>query len=340
MNPGNRPPGWLRSRGVTGAAAILAAGFILATLVWPQVGRAPDPERVVRDYLEAIRARDVPLAGRISTPSLFGRNPFDDWDSSAALREPDALRTDWRVRSVDAEPDGERDGDRWRVQVTIEAADGATQSGVFTVEESWDHNRLTIKEPLATLIVIAPDALKTLHLNGIPLSPYGGRDEVRLLPGVYELSAGTPALFGNTTRRIVVVSGSQLKDVNPAVTDAARGKLREQFASFLTRCRAAEDGELPSNCPVKPFAPSGADLSKNTIRYRWKVLQQPQLTVSFGEKSLTADTVAHPGKARVEAIADNGAREIRTVAMRPIRADIAVDPETGKVSLLNFEVAN
>ncbi|MGH8882543.1 MAG: hypothetical protein ACRD0P_35220, partial [Stackebrandtia sp.] len=186
----------LRSR-MSVALWAAGAGVVLMTAGWLTViPLSPaTPEEVVRDYLEAVRDKDVKRSLEIA-----GADESDT--AGSPLLTADALSSGWRIDSV-VEISPASGAQPAEVLAFISDKHGDNTSGTFTVQDTDDGWR--IQNPFADVNAADQTAVSYLDLNGVT-APLPDADDggARVFPGSYRLYSGNRSLLSADNERVLV----------------------------------------------------------------------------------------------------------------------------------------
>lgn len=239
-----RPRRWsILSEAVLTVAVALAAWPILAV-----ANGEPAPVEVVRDYLEALRDRDVDRA-----ESLVAEAYALEADRSWLTAE--AMSSDWEIESVEL-----KSATQTTVHAVIRSGDTRAE-GAFVLEDSDDD--LLIANPYMYVSVTSP-LFSSLEINGVRgdvAAADGAAVSVALYPGSYSLFESVPELTGEDDLSLLALPGSDLGaysldsfGLDSIMTDTLTGsdaieaRLNEELAAWLDTC--AESPDLaPAGCP-------------------------------------------------------------------------------------------
>ncbi|MGH3736963.1 MAG: hypothetical protein ACRDT6_15330 [Micromonosporaceae bacterium] len=262
----------------------------------------PAPVAVVRDYLEAIRARDLPRAARRANP-LHPENAFGG--GTQPLQTSAAISDGWRVAAVEAGSDEYGT----IVNVTL-AGKGRTATGVFELVRFG--RQWTILNPLGELLVSIPAVAGAIDVNGVTVR----EAQLRVLPGLYQISNPTSDVFAASTATNLVVTTRSKATVRLAIDETGKRKLTAMAREYVDDC--AEDFTGPYSrtsykCPLPRIVPPGGSDSEDS--YSWTIVEYPTIAATIDGDSVVVALKA--GRARGTVTSDTGAATTRTVALMP-----------------------
>lgn len=238
-----------------------------------EAGRENSPERVVTEFLDAIRDRDIDRA--LGMMSIHSHNDFGTYFV------PDAIGGDWSFEGVH---EVDSNGTSTDVYVTF-VFDGVTGSGTLEVRE--DEQGLYIENP----IVNAPfqsAPLNYIRINDLvvesPSSPLG----IPLLPGVYDLNG--------SGERVAVFPGTEISEeqTTPPIdlddyTEAAQAAVN----TALDGCRTAADMTLSGICPFGQYAVAWPEpFEFDVADVEWTVTDYPVLGLEPGDSGYSGFSAA------------------------------------------------
>lgn len=294
---------WLKAHRT---AAAVTAGLVVVAVVATVVTVAAagkDPEDVVREYLDAIRAGDTETALAIAgEPNTSGK---------LAFLTADALADDW---TVDRVVERHRHEDEVDVDVTLRAGE-ETEEGRFHLTASEDGWRMEAPFVEAELWVGDLDVVE-LGTVAKPVEGVKGNGagtvRVVLFPGVYRPYASLADRFTTTPTTIMAVP--QQKDTTLpvelefALTKTGAANVNGAIARYVTDC-AAKTGVEPDGCPfnAEPLQYRYAEVQNVT----WSVVTLPEasfLKQRSPERAINP-VLRRPGVVRmtVTGIAEDGA---------------------------------
>lgn len=293
-----------------GSAVAVVAGIVVYA-VWP---RADGPADVVRNYLAAIRAKDVDralsvagatrpdgAAGVLLTPAAIG----DDWRADVGgtdrFGDDATAEVDVNLTAAPGVPDVWPGGDRWALRLALTERDG----------------RWRIDQPLAELHFMTVP-VRYLEVNGVRVDRSGadkdGGPSYLAFPGMYTLYRDPGDLATVAPSRIVAWPGSGPTRV-PAATVTVTGRgtaaFQQTVNAMVDHCVAVAaqpggDCRFSNGDGLYRLRDSVADIhdvktAAWTLR-RYPVVNLPgTLVAAPDETPLLAGQVAVPGEVELTA---------------------------------------
>lgn len=257
-----------RTRELTGGGIAVVVLLGALGLAWEPGDARPEPDEVVRAYLDAIRSGDAELALELARQHPEGE--------SATFLDSAALNGDWVVAAVETT---ERDDTSARVAVTLKGS-GREQSGAFALERSVAGEWIMVDPLVRTGIGQTPR--RYLELGGAQAA-WTTADPARgflLFPGVYSAYPDGDAVTAAPVELFALNGGEPVNLPAPALTKAGTASAREAVTAYFASC--AERAELflglcPFSGSVRIDAYVGEEYLDDYRDIRWTVTEQPEL---------------------------------------------------------------
>ena len=293
---------WRRSRRfrtltVAGVVVLPVMVVVNALVVWPWEST---PERVVRDYLEALQDADTERALDIAWPfradRAYGATP-PDYEADDFLN-PSVLNRQWRIDRVEQHPVNDT---TVNVDVTISAGD-STGVGRFSVVNNPDSGWV-IGDPY-THVDIAGAPMDFTDLNGVTAELAPGDDQTfTLFPGVYQPYPDDDWFTGTAFVALPGVEiglqgwSSSTKQTIPAgiaLTESGATAVQDAVEEFLDDC--AESTAIdPADCP---FGHSDSDIGgeyySDITDVSWTITDYPEVIVEPGAEAFSVYSRTQP----------------------------------------------
>ncbi|GLZ06606.1 hypothetical protein Acsp03_40720 [Actinomadura sp. NBRC 104412] len=268
----------------TAAAGMFLAGVVLVSLI--QTARAePDTAALVRDYLEAIKERDVGKALRIA------RVDRPEGEAGRFL-VPEALDEDWTIVRI-TETFASDYSDHAEVTVVLAGEDRKRHES--TVKVLKENGGLRIEEPLVTWrFAMTPLLYVEVGKVRIPFrkGPDAASVEYRLLPGFYRFYQGRPQSLVSVKpaqEPVLPGDGDVHREIagSPTftVTPAGQRAVSAAYNAFIDQCAKAR-GRPDATCPFG-FESAGYVRTRDEIvldpeAISWKVRKYPTIVALPG----------------------------------------------------------
>ena len=269
------------------AAGTFLAGVVLVSLI--QSARAePDTVALVRDYLEAIKERDVGKALRIA------RVDRPEGEAGRFL-VPEALDEDWTIVRVTETFDSASSG---YAEVTVVLAGKDRKGHEFRVKVLTENGGLRIEEPLVTRrFTMTP--LLYVEVGEVRIPFRKGADaasvEYRLLPGFYRFYQGPQSLISVKSAQEPVLPGDggvyrELAGSSSfTVTPAGQRAVSLAYNAFVDQCAKAR-GRPDPTCPFGFDSVGYVRTRDGTVldpeAISWKVTKYPTIVALPGGSGL------------------------------------------------------
>ncbi|MGH3713679.1 MAG: hypothetical protein ACRDT4_09510 [Micromonosporaceae bacterium] len=312
---------------------LVVGAWLALALVWGgfAVLRSDVPERVVRDYLTAVREQRVDRALKLVEV---------DSDTDRTLLEAKAISREWRIVSV-------LRTDSNNLQTFVDAMiEGPDGKATGTFELMQDDGVWRIQNPFVELTLAGP--LAYLELNGAryPWSKINNGESLALFPGFYRFYGSTRDLLSVTPSSSTLVPewGRILpaRVIEGKATRAATRDTQRAVEAYLTECAKSTE-RSPLNCPF------GLDASFVRMRdgyyfdvedVRWKVTRQPEVYLeAYGPGFMLIDRDL--ATVQLSAMATDEADRRRRITLTcPIEVNylgMTLDGATPKVAPLQFD---